>query len=556
MHSEHYPVSPMNAGIPGKYKDPPIPCRDWLSSESGCNYSAEQCLFAHADTGLVGISGGPPLETDRSQTAGFKRKPLRHLTCWFWKHLNCRFGANCKYAHCDTGEMALPPKNWVEPVHSLPQLTDPTPAPSDLLDLPPIEQPKLSPTNLSCHDLNTLIESIFQLDYGDVFGDAHEVEKMLDPLAFVLFHPEHEHEKLELITRWLLMHHVEVCPIWIHGSWEYFLEKIEAGGTGVILASPDFYEHWDLPDFWKFTQSRCRIWAVGYQAHHSLRLSRVVQYIEPEINCVEIFPVGGFIYITDEVFEKRPDQAYQMIKNFVEKIEVLRGRICRMDDSYRVVDAFIVWRLLVRPNFMQWTQKWVMDHDSLLDADDDDVQWRAKIWRLLYHCGYIDQDPTLANCPEDFWPIISENGTHMNVYNDLVQHSQQEADFFGIEGYSVMMLGDELRRSYRHFYVVHLEPDTVRHWQKELQHISDIITPEQCIEYLNESEEVQSHDAKFSFGEFEFEEKPEGESKAFDWYDEETFQDTTGPRISAGASIGVEARSETGSVRMDISESE
>ena len=73
-------------------------------------------------------------------------------------------------------------------------------AATDPLELSVIEHPEAPPTTLSCHELNALIESIFKLDYGELFGDAHDLEKMLDPLAFVLFHPEHEHGSLRLFS--------------------------------------------------------------------------------------------------------------------------------------------------------------------------------------------------------------------------------------------------------------------------------------------------------------------------------------------------------------------
>jgi hypothetical protein len=56
-----------------------------------------------------------------------------------------------------------------------------------------------------------------------------------DRRAFVLFHPEDHMEELELITRWLLMHHVEVYSFWSDGAWKHFKEQIAKGGTGVII---------------------------------------------------------------------------------------------------------------------------------------------------------------------------------------------------------------------------------------------------------------------------------------------------------------------------------
>jgi chromo domain-containing protein 1 len=69
---------------------------------------------------------------------------------------------------------------------------------------------------------------------------------------------------------------------------------------------------------------------------------------------VEIFPHGGFIYITDEVFEKKPHLALQITKLFIEKIEKL-SRLTDSQSSLReIVSACLLWRLCVRPELMEY----------------------------------------------------------------------------------------------------------------------------------------------------------------------------------------------------------
>lgn len=65
--------------------------------------------------------------------------------------------------------------------------------------------------------------------------EGDKENKILDRRAFLIFHPGDHSKELELITRWLLMHHVEVCSFWFDGSWDYFRQKVKAGGSGVVI---------------------------------------------------------------------------------------------------------------------------------------------------------------------------------------------------------------------------------------------------------------------------------------------------------------------------------
>ena len=92
----------------------------------------------------------------------------------------------------------------------------------------------LNSTGPSCMELKKSIESACKLDFMDMFeGDKENT--VLDRRAFVIFHPGDHSKELELITRWLLMHHVEVCSFWFDGSWDYFRLKVKAGGSGVVI---------------------------------------------------------------------------------------------------------------------------------------------------------------------------------------------------------------------------------------------------------------------------------------------------------------------------------
>jgi hypothetical protein len=81
------------------------------------------------------------------------------------------------------------------------------------------------------------IERRLKITFTDLFewGEDQTGKIMLDRRVCLLFHPEDHVEYLDSITRWLLMHHVEVSSPWFEGCWEYFTQQIDKGGSGIII---------------------------------------------------------------------------------------------------------------------------------------------------------------------------------------------------------------------------------------------------------------------------------------------------------------------------------
>jgi chromo domain-containing protein 1 len=98
----------------------------------------------------------------------------------------------------------------------------------------PAEQP---PVASITSQLNGEIERFYNLDPIEIFnsGIPDERSDMLERRAMLLYHPEEHTEEIELITRWLLMHEVEVGNLWYDGAWSHFQQEAVDGKTGVII---------------------------------------------------------------------------------------------------------------------------------------------------------------------------------------------------------------------------------------------------------------------------------------------------------------------------------
>lgn len=121
--------------------------------------------------------------------------------------------------------------------------------------------------------------------------------------------------------------------------------------------------------------------------------------------------------------------------------------------------------------------------------------------------NYIEQD-----CPveplslvQDKYPILCERRIiaetpPLDYFNRLAR-SQDDANAQMVGYYAAMQV--DMRRDYRWFYVVHTEPERAQQWKKDVQTITDIITPERCIEEL----EKQSKESLFDFMDWAMEPK-------------------------------------------------
>ncbi|KAI4706754.1 hypothetical protein J4E89_008449 [Alternaria sp. Ai002NY15] len=544
-----YPLGDMQGFIPGKYRRPPLTCPYWLNHERGCKNSAEQCNYAHYNTGWMKhtdpkvpdvridpekrpeFNGGESQSGDR-----FTKKALapNQLTCWYWKNTQCRKSdQDCAFQHYDTGIVADGPhgsrQKPVRPadgsdesdasVHmdiddvAQPDVADEvTRSPSPM----PLEQPQqpfqppppppppmeFPPVDIRCTELQERISAVSKLDFEDMFA-TNDGETTIDPVerrAFLFFHPEDHFVEFEIITRWLLMHHVQVSSASYAGGWADFQQQILKGGTGIIIAHPDFEYFTGIPRFGQVLRRGVRLWSVGLQPGIEY------DYASDETpvlrnDRIEIFPVGGFIYITDEVFEAMPKYALCIIKLFLAKIKKLKELAGPSAQLPEIVENSLLWRLCVRPELMEHLFAYCEDQATELQAGDPDVQSAAELYSLLINPNFIEQDSPDAplSLKADKHPILSERRAIAECepvdYFNTLKRSQQAANLNMIRYYAGLQV--DMRRDYRHFYVVHTEPTAsyVKEWKQEIQTIAEVITPGQCIKELKKS----GQDSMFNF---------------------------------------------------------
>ena len=111
-----YPVHEGNDTIPPKYRRQPLTCVWWLRGPDGCSKSADECIYAHRNTGNLQnhISAhDPPTRIDSSALPLVRTTnhiAPSNLTCWYWANAVCRKSAqDCSYQHYHTGTVANGP---------------------------------------------------------------------------------------------------------------------------------------------------------------------------------------------------------------------------------------------------------------------------------------------------------------------------------------------------------------------------------------------------------------------------------------------------------------
>ncbi|KAF2006186.1 hypothetical protein P154DRAFT_529874 [Amniculicola lignicola CBS 123094] len=632
LHRQTSKVSPMDGTVPGKYRNYPVTCYNWMMGANGCSKTDDDCLFAHRNTGLLGEMGKPPREIDATAKPAFmSRRPStetsgpavktpatgapyfpdinndtvppkqnKHLTCFFWMEggRGCNKGAGCAYAHkntgwlaqlkeppirldlalkpfsresqsdislryssdagrrseqlvsnpmrpsplkektcffwaqgiCDkseahckcahryTGQIADPPRGWKprneprpayrrrSPVFREPSLAPPIDADSDTMDMSSPEERRrssnciISPDavahfvvpqanaheELSSAEMKCVIEEATQLNFQKIF--AGNGTALLSRRAFLFFHPEQHAEELELITRWLLMHHVEVSNFWTDGSWGPFTNHVTRGGTGVILTHPDFEAFDQVKGFGQVLRGEVNIWSIGYQPGIEYDPDISVGPVPFRFDCIPIFPHGGVIYITDDVFRDKPREALKIMKLFISKIERCRQLDGPVDPWKRVDDGCLLWRLATPPELLDSIYLSIEKYADWIEAGDSIQISRLELYDLLSRIGYVEQDtPEIRFRPDDHFPIMSERRDFWPEYFEALKednNSSSKANDLAVQHYSEWLV--YRRRDYRQLFVVHTEGNKAE-WMKKHQSIDLIMTPEKCIKLLEQA---------------------------------------------------------------------
>ncbi|KAI8943475.1 hypothetical protein NX059_001479 [Plenodomus lindquistii] len=498
-----------------------ITCYFW--TRRICRNTEDSCKYQHRDTGIVAADPG------------------KTQTCKFWAEGGKCPNPRCKYQHNYMGEISgqrdnatpafsggssrlsheSPPQDvLVEPDQAFGDTTMPDAThaatlegiasppltilqspqvdvqPSPLAPPPPTTQNMIQADTV-CLTLKDNVERVCKLDFLDIFA-RNDGSGLLDRRAFLLYHQEQHAEELELITRWLLMHHVEVGSTWHDGSWDHFKQHTLKGGSGVIIAHPDFEYFAELSGFGQLLQKQIRIWSVGMQDGIEYHPHLEISSLAPRHDRLEIFPHGGFIYITDEVFEQKPQLALELVRQFSKKIAQLRLLAGPISPWHAVDDACLLWRLCVRPELTEYLFQSCEEQAEELDAGDPSVTSRGELYMMLAEQRLIDDSLDGLNLMPDKFPIMSERrfvaeDAHLDYFNTLAR-SQQEANLRMIHHYSLVQV--EMRRDYRHFYVVHTDAmaSYVQDWMHEVQSIAAVITPEMCLEELEKDGSVSMFD--------------------------------------------------------------
>jgi len=97
---------------------------------------------------------------------------------------------------------------------------------------------------------------------------------------------------------------------------------------------------------------------------------------------------------------------------------------------------------------------------------------------------------------------MSERPEFIPEYEQALRRSQDEANTWMVQMYAGLTI--DYRRHYRQYYVVHTN-DTKPGWKETCQNLSEVITPDRCIEYFRQSAEGPG--ATFDFYEWAFDKK-------------------------------------------------
>jgi chromo domain-containing protein 1 len=244
-----------------KEKGPPNSLTCWFWKNSKCRKTAETCAYRHYDTSAIAVD--PRTRIDVSVNGTEIQPRISAGASDDTPHeLPAQTGSRCTIPTNKREEVSTKSHDRElvadEPadgaaffsdigttqVDSLQSCVQPTP---DLVQQSTTsvitQEPGAThtqPNLMTCLALKEMIEQACRLEFTDMFSISINGRKTtLAKTAFLILHPEAHAAELDLITRWLLMHHVTVSNMWYDGAWNYFREQVIRSGSGLVIVSED-----------------------------------------------------------------------------------------------------------------------------------------------------------------------------------------------------------------------------------------------------------------------------------------------------------------------------
>ncbi|KAL5424987.1 hypothetical protein PMIN07_010671 [Paraphaeosphaeria minitans] len=340
------------------------------------------------------------------------------------------------------------------------------------------------------------VEGAMLLDLDEMLrcnGDQHE-DVVAGPNALILYDPELYKEQPRLLERWLAVNYMKVFNtrrMGFYAAWDGFREVVLDGGSGIIITPPDFEDYASLPGFGDVLRGTVCLWSLGHQPVADYNMWDPKAPKDRPYDRFAIFPHGGIIYITDDVFLKEPQLALTIFEHFSAKIEAGRNVDSDVIPGMYINDGILLWRIGVRPELMKWISDICVNHQAEIEGGDLDYTSLEKLYILLHDSGYCEPDghfdPPADNRRLDFFPVISmrqDLAEDVGLYYEARKKSQHEANTDMAHHYSGLVVME--RRNYRHYFVVHTSPEMVD-WKETITNIEEVITPEKCIEYFEQA---------------------------------------------------------------------
>jgi len=212
----------------------------WYWANATCEKSAQDCTFRHYHTGVVAAKGGTRGNTMHAREDGTQDD---HDGSTGGDSVSMDLNSNSgdsAVLTANTHTVPVDRTETIQPFHHVTGELQPQPSfPLPLLPPPPPPPPpppfEAPPPKISCPSLEAEIGSVVKLNFKDMFARSDGANPFVERRAFLIYHPEQHAEELALITRWLMMHHVQIGSAHYEGAWEDFQQQIKKGGSGIII---------------------------------------------------------------------------------------------------------------------------------------------------------------------------------------------------------------------------------------------------------------------------------------------------------------------------------
>lgn len=289
-------------------------------------------------------------------------------------------------------------------------------------------------------------EVLAQVERSRIFDKGVEA-------VFLMIPPAHAAE-LDFLKQVFVEMKCRVYHAGMPGSWSYFCKRYDR--AGVVLVHPNT-PLWRIPKLHEMTLRPTSFFTIGIDHTAALLDDR-----EDVFECTRLFPLGGAALLTDDLIAHYPEEATEIIQNF-------------LNATSSKPEGAEVYKIVARPGLKRFLL------ENFIERGRPDERWLRLYGAVCDLCPPEDEDLEDPPNPLATSHLVSINPDLLPSFAGLWERDQEAAADVLVEWFAGWALLHASR--FRKFAVITGTGADDRGWALRYRHIG-VMRPEQAMKYV------------------------------------------------------------------------